>query len=286
VDGGFFRCAALNDWRRPQHEKLLDVNASLLRVYVEASEILGVARYRERAIDVLRYVQTWLADSVDGGWANSQRGDGDYYARTSPEERGSSKPPEIDPVQYAGANAQMASAVLRAAEALDDEALGTFALRSLERVLMACYAPGAGVAHYADGRPRVRGLLEDQVAMAAAQLDAFAATGNIVYEMMAQELMHYAIRTMWDADGGGFYDRSEPEEHERIGLMCERRKPFVTNCDAARVLRRLAAASSVEEFAAKGDLTLAAIGPAAARQGALAAHYLLALREGTQPVNQ
>ena len=37
--------------------------------------------------------------------------------------------------------------------------------------------------------------------MAAAYLDAHAATGNIVYEMMAQELAHYAVRMMWDEAG-------------------------------------------------------------------------------------
>jgi hypothetical protein len=34
--------------------------------------------------------------------------------------------------------------------------------------------------------------------MAAACLDAFDVTGNVVYEMMAEELGHYAMRTMFD----------------------------------------------------------------------------------------
>ncbi len=80
LDGGFFRYAATRDWHQPHQEKLLDVNASLLRIYVEASETLRIARYRERAGDVLRYVQTWLADPVDGGWAGSQQADRGYYA--------------------------------------------------------------------------------------------------------------------------------------------------------------------------------------------------------------
>ena len=29
-------------------------------------------------------------------------------------------------------------------------------------------------------------------------------TGNIVYEMMAEELAHHAIRLMWDERDGGF----------------------------------------------------------------------------------
>jgi uncharacterized protein YyaL (SSP411 family) len=278
VDGGFFRCTATRDWQEPHQEKLLDVNASLLRIYVEASETLRIARYRERAGEVLRYVQTWLADPVDGAWAGSQQAARDYYASTL-EERRASTAPKVDGVLYAGWNAQMVSATLRAAELFDDTALGEFALKSLERIVVACYSPGAGIAHCLDGRPSVRGLLDDQIAMAAAHLDAHAATGNIVYEMMAQELAHYAVRLMWDDENGGFFDRSVPEAAERVGLMRQRLKPFVANCDAARVLKRLAAIKGDHSFGDQAEATLAAMAPVAPQQGPLGAHYLLALRQ-------
>jgi uncharacterized protein YyaL (SSP411 family) len=278
VDGGFFRCAATRDWKAPRQEKLLDVNASLLRMYVEASETLRIARYRERAEDVLRFTQTSLADAVDGGWSGSLQADRAYYART-PDERRAGSAPAVDAALYAGWNAQMVSATLRAAEVMDDTALGEFALKSLERLVVACYRPGEGIAHCLDGRPSVRGLLDDQIAMAAAHLDAHAATGNVVYEMMAQELAHYAVRTMWDEARGGFFDRSEPEVAERIGLMRERLKPFAANCDAARVLKRLAGSKGDHNFGAQAEAALAAMAPLAAQQGPLAAHYVLALRQ-------
>ncbi len=280
VDGGFFRCAATRDWKEPRQEKLLDVNASLLRIYVEASETLRIARYRERAEDVLRFTQTSLADAVDGGWSGSQQADRAYYART-PEERRAGGAPTVDGALYAGWNAQMVSATLRAAEVMDDTALGEFALKSLERLVVACYRPGAGIAHCLDGSASVRGLLDDQIAMAAAHLDAHAATGNVVYEMMAQELAHYAVRTMWDEDKGGFFDRSVPEAAERVGLMRERLKPFAGNCDAARVLKRLAGSKGDHQFGEQAKATLTAMAPLVPEQGPLAAHYLLALREPT-----
>ena len=266
VDGGFFRCAATRDWKEPRQEKLLDVNASLLRIYVEASETLRIARYRERAEDVLRFTQTSLADAVDGGWSGSQQADRAYYART-PDERRAGGAPTVDDALYAGWNAQMVSATLRAAEVMDDTALGEFALKSLERLVVACYRPGAGIAHCLDGSASVRGLLDDQIAMAAAHLDAHAATGNVVYEMMAQELAHYAVRTMWDEDKGGFFDRSVPEAAERVGLMRERLKPFAGNCDAARVLKRLAGSKGDHKFGAQAEATLAAMAPLAAHRG-------------------
>ena len=49
--------------------------------------------------------------------------------------------------------------------------------------------------------------------MADACLDVFDLTGNVVYEMMAEELAHYALRLMWDEEGGGFFDRAR-DDHE------------------------------------------------------------------------
>ena len=93
-----------------------------------------------------------------------------------------------------------------------------------------------------------RGLLEDQIAVAAACLDAWDASGNIVYEMMAEELAHYAIRVMWDEAGHGFFDREVADAPEAIGRMRERLKPFGANCNAAMLLRRLAQASGDATF--------------------------------------
>ena len=75
VDGGFFRYATTREWRLPHVEKLLEVNAALLRVYLDAGAALGTARFTERGADALRYIQNWLADPVDGAWWGSQEAD-------------------------------------------------------------------------------------------------------------------------------------------------------------------------------------------------------------------
>ncbi len=279
--GGFFRYASDADWGRPNPEKLLDVNASLLSLYVDAVETLRLARYAERAEDLLRYIQTWLADPVDGGWAASQRADPAYYARTDADADIQAAPP-VDRTLYADWNAAMASAALHAGRILEDASLSQFAIKSLERVLLLCYKPGAGVAHYVDaGVAQVRGLLDDQIAMADANLDAFEATGNVVYEMMAEELALYATRTMWDGERDGFFDRCTDPRRD-IGLLRQPIKPFVTNCRAARLLRRVARTSQSAEFGDYADRTLAAMATRAAAEGPLAAEYVLAVRESTQ----
>lgn len=284
VDGGFFRYATTRDWQLPHFEKMLDVNASLLRLYLEAGAALGVDRFTARGADTLRYIQTWLADTVDGGWWGSQPADDRYYAATSVDERLRLQAPSAGGPMYADWNAAMVSAALHAAAVFEDDGLREFAVKSLERVLLGCYKPGMGVAHGLGGGSHVRGLLGDQVAMAAASLDAFETTGNIVYEMMAEELGHYALRVLWDERDGGFFDRTSgtPDAGDPgIGLLRVPMKPFALNCDAARTLKRLAAASGDHDFTQAAERTLAAMAPLARSQGPLAAHYVLAMRAAT-----
>ena len=280
VDGGFFRYASTRDWRQPHVEKLLELNAVLTRLYLDAGEKLQIARFTERAADTIRYIQTWLADPVDGGWFGSQRADEAYYAAETPEARRSMPAPPVARSLYADSNAAMVSTALTAARVFNDDGLRDFAVKSLERVLIACYRPGGGVAHGYDGQPKTRGLLADQFAMADACLDVFDLTGNVVYEMMAEELGHYAVRMMWDDQNGGFFDRSRDEESS-IGLLNQPLKPFVTNCEASRTLRRLAAASGESEFARVAGRTMDAMAALAPDQGPLAAHYVLAMRAVT-----
>jgi uncharacterized protein YyaL (SSP411 family) len=255
TDGGFFRCSAHADWSAPQPEKLLAPNIALLDLYVRAGMALGHERWLARAGDVAAWVNR-AASAANGAWR---------VAEVAEPGR-----------QFADGNAAAASAMLRAAGAFEDAELGRRAIEGLERVLLATYRPGQGCAHSATG---VRGLLTDQVAMAGSCLDAWEATGNIVYRMMAEELMHYAVRAMWDVETGLFADRSaELAGSDPVAL--EPLHPFALNSAAAVVLDRIARAVGPdgETFAGTARRVLAALEPRARQYGPLAAHYLLARR--------
>ena len=255
ADGGFFRCSAHPDWSAPQPEKLLAPNIALLDLYIRAGMALGHERWLARAGDVAAWVNR-ATSAANGAWRAAE---GAEPAR-----------------QFADGNAAAASAMLRAAGAFEDAELGRRAIEGLERVLLATYRPGEGCAHSATG---VRGLLTDQVAMAGSCLDAWEATGNIVYRMMAEELMHYAARTMWDDEAGLFQDRSA-ELAAADPVNDVRLHPFVLNGEAAVVLDRIARAVGPDggTFATAARQVLAALEPRAGRYGPLAAHYLLARR--------
>jgi uncharacterized protein YyaL (SSP411 family) len=180
-------------------------------------------------------------------------------------------------VLYADANAAAASALLRTAAALDDDELAREALASFERVLLACYTPGGGLAHYVDAAGGLRGLVRDQVAAIGALLDAHDLTDGEPYYMMAEEIGHYLVREMADGDDGGFFDRAARADD--IGLLRVRRKPFAANAEAAVALSRLQRVSREYDFAPHAAGALLAAGRQASRQGPLAAQYVLAARQ-------
>jgi hypothetical protein len=95
--------------------------------------------------------------------------------------------------------------------------------------------------------------------------------------MMAEELMHFAVRTMWSDGAGAFLDRAQ-EVAAADPVASTAIEPFVLNCEAAIVLDRMARADGEASFAARARQILATLEPRAARFGPLAAHYLLARR--------
>lgn len=122
-------------------------------------------------------------------------------------------------------------ACLVAIDVFQSRALVQPAIDALERVVGHAYQPGEGMSEDVGGSaPGTR--LSDQVSSASALLAAYGITARLPYSMLAEELIRFALRTMWDEQEGGFFaaaDRRDPQ------------KPFAANCDTARVLCRLAA---------------------------------------------
>src|SRR5690625_4618964 len=103
VDGGFFRYALAADWTEPRREKLLAVNAELLRAYALGAHLLDRADLRA----VVAEVVDWVDESLrleDGLWGGSQAASEEYYALEESVRRGAERPP-VDQVVYTDANA-------------------------------------------------------------------------------------------------------------------------------------------------------------------------------------
>lgn len=251
--GGYFRYATTRRWGLPHCEKLLETNAAILRAYADASLAFGRSIDRDRCAAVVEFLERALR-AEDGGYHGS----------------------DADRILYADANASATRALLAASVALEDPALGRDALTSFERVLLACYKPGQGVAHYFDGRARVRSLLGDQVAVVHALLDAYDLGAGEPYRMLAEELARFACAAMWDAGSGGFFDRADAADD--LGLLKERRKPFAGNAEAAAALARVARAAAAPDLMDRARIAVRTAAAQLDGQGVQAAHYVLALR--------
>jgi hypothetical protein len=279
VDGGFFRYASGRDWSRPHTEKMLEDQAAMALLLIDAAALFDRADYRARALDTVGYVRRTLADAARGGFHASQGADEDFYA-LSGSIRATLEPPPVDRTLFTDWNAQAAVAWLRIGQAEGAIDLGRFALQSIERVLLATYQPGAGVAHWA-GPGAVRGLLTDQVWAAWALLHMAEATGSETYPMLAEELMRTAVRALWDDEGGGFRDHvANPGD---VGLMADSVKPLALNCLAARVLLRLARLTGQDELQRLGVSALGAQTGVYRSHGVAAAPYATAIDELTGP---
>lgn len=275
VEGGVFRYAERRDWSHPHCEKLLSVNASAVRLFLEGWIVLEAPRYRDRAIQVIQYVTHTLVDRADGGFFASQIGDDAYY-RATPSERRRLEPPLVDHAVYAGSNGEMARAFVRAAELLGDSSLLECAVTAVERV-GETYRRGQGVAHRIDAPDGIRGLLADQVAVAEALYELYRATDRDVYLDLAQELMLFSMRALWNARAGVFVDRVVAEDD--VGSLRHTITPFELNCRAVRLLACLGRDTDRSDFRERARIALASQTARAQTQSVEAASYALALQD-------
>ncbi len=197
--------------------------------------------------------------------------------------------PFIDPTLYAGWNAMMASALLEAWKAFGIEGARDRALASLDLFLEKAWDPERGVAHVlaevageGDLGASNFDLLDDQVLMASALLDAFEVTGEQRYFDPALALGQLTVKRFGDEAGGGFFDVAI-DAADRLGSLTVQRKALqdsptpAGNSVAVMVLDRLAYLADRADFREKAGRTLDLFAAKAGEYGLFAAAYGLAL---------
>ena len=129
------------------------------------------------------------------------------------------------------------------------------AIDELERIVGLTYQPGEGILGTLNQRSGEPGTLGDHISAASALASAYLVTGRLPYSMLAEELMQFVRRSWWDAARGGFHRRVHADRSttnvERSTPNVERstqNDAFVANCEAARVLCRLAALHRDQDY--------------------------------------
>jgi hypothetical protein len=183
----------------------------------------------------------------------------------------------------------MISALLEAYKVLGLAGARDRALSTLDLLLAKAHDPERGMYHsLVNGQPRVEGLLDDQVFMVAALLDAYEVSGARVYFERALELMQITLRRFWDDDASGFFDTAQ-DLNDRLGNLAMSRKPFqdsptpAGNSVAVLVLDRLASLAARADFREKAEETLALLASKAVEYGLFASTYGLALLNHLEP---
>jgi hypothetical protein len=274
AEGGFFRYATASDWSAPRFEKLLGINAAMLRIYSLGAHVRGRADWRDIAERTVRWVDDKLAQP-DRLWAGSQAADNDYYARPVAE-RGLA--PTVDTVVYTNYNAQWIRALASAGARLGNENWIASARGALDKLLESMAAPGDLLFHFQ--RPgeqaEIGFLLSDTLEAARAAVEVAQATGDAAYFNHAVRLVGGMEHALW-AEDGGFWERTK--DGEEIGVLRYREKPFDLNAECARLLNDLRLATGGSRYRALAERILALLSPQAGRYGVAGASYALAVDE-------
>ena len=202
--------------------------------------------------------------------------------------------PFVDTTIYASWNGMMISTFLEAYRVLGHEAARDRALATLDLFIEHAYDPAKGTAHALSRISNLKfessnfDLLDDQIFMAAALLDAYEVTGKRAYFDWALRLTEKTIERFWDTERGGFWDTAS-DRQARQGALAISRKSFqdsptpAGNSVAVIVLDRLARLADRQDLLEKAQTVLDLFAPKAAEFGLFAATYGLALAKHLRP---
>jgi len=190
--------------------------------------------------------------------------------------------PQVDRTRYTSWNGMLAGAMIRAGVALDEPLALAHGLRTLERIRSEAVDPAA-LLHNPGG---AGGLLDDQVQVALAALEAFEATSTAVWLEWSATIMDRVWRDYRDPESGGLFDAVSPSGE---GLLPTRAKPVQDaptpspNGVAALCLARLAEHTGEPRWLTRRDELVRTFAAAAPGLGLFGATLLRALDWALNP---
>lgn len=191
VEGGFFRYATRPDWSVPHYEKMLEVNAGMIRNYAHAALLFNSKEYLAVVRQSIGFVRARLYDPASGALYGSQDADESYYTK---QDRKGLRPPFVDTTTYADSSSLMISALVAAYNATGEATYLDMAVRSAGFMLRKMQARSDGVFHaFRNGAPSLEGFLSDNALFGSALLDLYNTTGERRYLRTARELGRLVI---------------------------------------------------------------------------------------------
>ena len=274
VDFGFFRYSVTQDWKLPHYEKMLDTNAGLLRNYVTAYNTTKQERYKKIAEETICYISKFLSDQKNGGFYGSQDADEGFYQMNS-EERKNKKQPYVDKTIYIDWNAAMASSYIKAGAILNNDEAIKFAIKTADFILEKCYNKENGLSHFFDGKPRINGLLSDNIFFLNCLIDTYYITQNKKYLEKIKEIAEFILINFYDKNNYGFFDRVVKDGD--FGRLKQRDKQFLENSFSAMIFLRLYFLAKDDKYKQVAENTLLYFADSYLNFGYFAAMYAVAV---------
>jgi uncharacterized protein YyaL (SSP411 family) len=191
--------------------------------------------------------------------------------------------PFIDRTRYTNWNGMLAGALIQAGVVLDDAWALRHGLASLTRIRDEHPDPAA-LRHAPGG---LAGLLDDQVQVAQAAIEAYETTGDRLWLDWSQELMDRVWQDYLDPMHGGLFDTARGPEGE--GLLPTRARPVQDtptpspNGVAALCAARLAELTQEPRWRERRDALVAAFAAVAPELGIYGATFLQAVDWSVNP---
>ncbi|MGA3039138.1 MAG: DUF255 domain-containing protein [Vulcanimicrobiaceae bacterium] len=270
VEGGFFRYSTTRDWSVPHFEKMAEDHAGLLRFYADLYRVSANPQFAQTLRSALRWLRGVLRNPESALFGGSQDADEEYFSLAL-ESRQKRAAPYVDRTVYTNWNAGLASALIAASIALDDDTLLADARATVDALCSEMLAPDGLAMHFRapGGAPQVSGLLTDQVAFLDALINLHAATGIAGYLNRAQALADATIARL-RRDDGTFVDN---DDAAALGNVRVPFAPLDENAELADALLRLGAILHEERYTAIARAILEAFGGRWQRAGSFAATY-------------
>lgn len=279
-EGGFYRYALARDWLDPQPEKLLTVNAGLVRAFALGANLFGRQDWRDAVERTVAWAEAALR-LPSGLWAASQDADPEYFALDA-EARTRRAAPGRDDALYTDANASWIRALAEAGARLArgdwieraESALGVLLALAVTRDDGLLHVPGDANAG------AVAGLLVDHVELARAAMAVAQATGEDRGLDAARDIVAEMERLLLGDDG---VFRDAEEVAGAPAPLRRRDSPPDLNGSAARLLLDLGLITGDRSYRAMAERILATLAPGVARYGAQVAGFALAVEEYFEP---
>jgi uncharacterized protein YyaL (SSP411 family) len=247
IEGGFFRYATKPDWSEPHFEKMLEVNAGMIKNYADASLAFRSKEYLAVVRESIRFVQARLYNPASGALYGSQDADESYYKK---QDRRGLRPPFIDTTSYADSSSLMISALVAAYNATGETKYLDMAIKGAEFLLRNMSAGSDGIFHaFRNGTPSLKGLLSDNALFGSAMLDLYNITGDRRYLRTAQEIGGLVIGSYYDGATKRFRFTLDTSLIKPVtaGVLSEMNEKLA-NYRAIRFLSRLAYTGEYEKL--------------------------------------